>query len=188
MWIVVQLKINNIFPKSITSNMIEGMNHVYKQITDWKLVTLDRLILTFYHLQGYYINEVERGYCGRGTTSSYQNKEKRKPLSQSELADQLLNEHRVKLDDFTVAVQRKLNFMKLTLKQPKANCATLRKAFKSAAGIKMLGKKKPTEWDKENKKVSVVKKKTTKPCNGKKNITHSAQESTEEAEEAPPPK
>ncbi|CAF1067276.1 unnamed protein product [Didymodactylos carnosus] len=95
------------------------------------------------------VNQIKSLYLPNQNENDQQNNEKRKPLSQSELADQLLNEHRVKLDDFT------------------ANCATLKKAIKSAAGIKMLGKKKPTEWDRKNKKVSVVKKKTIKPCDGK---------------------
>ncbi|CAF0872887.1 unnamed protein product [Didymodactylos carnosus] len=152
---------------------------------------------------GFFINEVERDFCGRGLklknefiqlqkpsfllnlldcfspdeiinkikslskpeqneNDDQQNKKLRKPLSTSDLADQLLNERRVKLDDFTAAVQKKLSFSKLTLKQPKPHCSTIKRAIKSAAGIKMLGRKKPTSWDKENKKENPATKPTAR--------------------------
>ncbi|CAF1001435.1 unnamed protein product [Didymodactylos carnosus] len=65
-WTVKEKNIEHLFNDSITSNMIEGVNFVYKSVTEWKMITLDRAVIIFNYLQGYYINEVQRGYCGLG--------------------------------------------------------------------------------------------------------------------------
>ncbi|CAF1632022.1 unnamed protein product, partial [Didymodactylos carnosus] len=66
MWKVEQLGLRSLFKETITSNCVEGINYVYKELNDWKIVTIDRLVLSLNFLQGYYINEVLRGYCSVG--------------------------------------------------------------------------------------------------------------------------
>ena len=50
----------------ITTNQSEGFNTVLKQYQHWKEIPIDSLVLGLYHLQVYYNNEVQRGYCGLG--------------------------------------------------------------------------------------------------------------------------
>ena len=50
----------------ITTNQSEGFNTVLKHYQHWKEVPIDLLVLSLHHLQVYYYNEVQRGYCGFG--------------------------------------------------------------------------------------------------------------------------
>ena len=50
----------------VTTNQSEGFNTVLKQYQQWKEVPIDSLVHGLYHLQLYYHNEVQRGYCGLG--------------------------------------------------------------------------------------------------------------------------
>ncbi|CAF1217358.1 unnamed protein product, partial [Didymodactylos carnosus] len=65
-WVIDTLKIHDAFPKEVTSNAIEGMNNLFKQVTDWKSLSLDRLILKINDVQRSHIHETIRGCCGLG--------------------------------------------------------------------------------------------------------------------------
>ncbi|CAF1550204.1 unnamed protein product, partial [Didymodactylos carnosus] len=66
MWRVDELNLNNYFKRSITSNITEGMNRLYKDVVNWKLLSIDRLLLMLNKLQGFFVNETIRGYCSLG--------------------------------------------------------------------------------------------------------------------------
>ncbi|CAF1374091.1 unnamed protein product [Didymodactylos carnosus] len=66
MWTIYEIDVKDLFKRTVTSNSVEGVNFVFKQPTSWKSVTIDRLILILNFLQGYFINELQRGYCGIG--------------------------------------------------------------------------------------------------------------------------
>ena len=51
---------------SITNNQAEGLNHVLKSLHDWREVSVDCLMLSFYYLQGYYLSEICRGQNSLG--------------------------------------------------------------------------------------------------------------------------
>lgn len=51
----------------ITTNQSEGFNTVLKQLQHWKEVPVDAILLSLYHLQCFYYNEIQRGFCGLGT-------------------------------------------------------------------------------------------------------------------------
>ena len=53
----------------ITNNQSEGFNTVLKQLQHWKEVPVDAIILSLYHLQSFYFNEIQRGFSGLGTYS-----------------------------------------------------------------------------------------------------------------------
>ena len=42
------------------------MNRVIKDLQEWKEAPADVLLLSFFHLQAYYYNEIRRGMCGLG--------------------------------------------------------------------------------------------------------------------------
>ena len=46
----------------ITINVSEGLNTVYKRLTQWKELRLDSMVLCFHFLSCYYINEISRGF------------------------------------------------------------------------------------------------------------------------------
>ncbi|CAF0961093.1 unnamed protein product [Didymodactylos carnosus] len=62
MWRIKELELGFAFKCSITSNVIEGMNRLYKEATEWKELSLDRLLLVLNKLQGYFINKCQRTY------------------------------------------------------------------------------------------------------------------------------
>ena len=51
----------------VTTNQSESFNAVLKALQHWKEVPLDAIVLSFYYLQIYYHNEIQRGFCGIGT-------------------------------------------------------------------------------------------------------------------------
>ena len=51
----------------MTSNQSESFNAVLKRLHSWKQVPLDAIVLSLYHLQTFYLNEVERGFAGIGS-------------------------------------------------------------------------------------------------------------------------
>ena len=64
-WILEDLNIYD--PCSgVTNNIVESMHSLIKRLTDWKEKALDSIVLSFYHLQNYYVNELLRGFCGLG--------------------------------------------------------------------------------------------------------------------------
>ncbi|CAF0815481.1 unnamed protein product, partial [Didymodactylos carnosus] len=66
-WTVWDMECCHLFKDiSITSNAVEGINLVFKELTNWKTISVDRLLLLMNFLQGFYSNEVCRGFCGIG--------------------------------------------------------------------------------------------------------------------------
>lgn len=53
----------------ITTNQSEGFNAVLKHLQHWKEAPIDAIILSLYHLQNFYYNELQRGFSGLGTFS-----------------------------------------------------------------------------------------------------------------------
>jgi len=51
----------------VISNRSESFNAVLKDFEKWKEVPVDSAVLSFYYLQVYYYNEIQRGFCGIGT-------------------------------------------------------------------------------------------------------------------------
>ena len=51
----------------MTSNQSESFNAVLKDFEKWKEAPVDSAVLSFYYLQVYYYNEIQRGFCGIGT-------------------------------------------------------------------------------------------------------------------------
>ena len=51
----------------ITTNQAEGFNTILKHLQHWKEVPVDAIVLSLYHLQCFYYNEIQRGFCGLGT-------------------------------------------------------------------------------------------------------------------------
>ena len=50
----------------ITINISEGLNTVYKRLTEWKELRLDSMVLCFHFLSCYYIKEISRGFNDLG--------------------------------------------------------------------------------------------------------------------------
>ena len=48
----------------VTNNQSESFNAVLKRLVQWREVPSDVIILSLYHLQCYYNNEIERGFAG----------------------------------------------------------------------------------------------------------------------------
>ena len=53
----------------ITTNQSEGFNTVLKRLQLWREVPLDSIVLSLYHLQAFYYNEIQRGICQMGNYS-----------------------------------------------------------------------------------------------------------------------
>ena len=65
-WILEPLGIYSTF-SGVTSNQSESFNAVLKDFEKWKEALVDSAVLSFYYLQVYYYNEIQRGFCGIGT-------------------------------------------------------------------------------------------------------------------------
>ena len=65
-WILEPLGIYSAF-SGVTSNQSESFNAVLKDFEKWKEAPIDSAMLSFYYLQVYYYNEIQRGLCGIGT-------------------------------------------------------------------------------------------------------------------------
>ena len=50
----------------VTTNPVESLNAVFKRWLAWKELSLDALALMFYLVNGFYVNEVKRGFCRVG--------------------------------------------------------------------------------------------------------------------------
>lgn len=50
----------------VTNNPIESLNAVFKRWLAWKELALDSLTQMFFLVNGFYVNEVKRGFCGVG--------------------------------------------------------------------------------------------------------------------------
>jgi len=53
----------------ITTNQSEGFNTVLKNLQHWNEAPVDAIILSLYHLQSFYHNEIQRGFSGLGIYS-----------------------------------------------------------------------------------------------------------------------
>ena len=53
----------------ITTNQSEGFNTVLKYLQHWKEAPVDAIVLSLYHLQSFYYNEINRGFSGLGNFS-----------------------------------------------------------------------------------------------------------------------
>lgn len=63
------IRTHDLFSESsgVTTNSIESLNAVFKRWLAWKEISLDSLAQMFYLVNGFYVNEVKRGFCGIGT-------------------------------------------------------------------------------------------------------------------------
>jgi len=50
----------------VSNNQSESFNAVMKQLEAWKKVPVDSLVLSFYYLQCFFMNEISRGICNQG--------------------------------------------------------------------------------------------------------------------------
>ena len=48
----------------VTNNQSESFNATLKRIQRWREVPIDSIVLSLYHLQAYYYNEIMRGLAG----------------------------------------------------------------------------------------------------------------------------
>ena len=55
--------------KVITNNASESLNTVIESLQNWKEAPVDSVVLSFHHLQNYYLFEIKRGFCGIGNYS-----------------------------------------------------------------------------------------------------------------------
>lgn len=49
----------------ITNNQSESFNATLKRMQRWREVPIDTIILSLYHLQAFYYNEIMRGLAGK---------------------------------------------------------------------------------------------------------------------------
>jgi len=61
-WILEPLVKYSAF-SGVTLNQSESFNAVLKDFEKWKEVPIDSAALSFYYLQVYYYNEIQRGFC-----------------------------------------------------------------------------------------------------------------------------
>jgi hypothetical protein len=64
-WVLEQLNIYTPY-SGVTTNQSEGFNSVLKRLLQWKEAPVDSFVLSLYHLQVYYYNEIKRGLCQIG--------------------------------------------------------------------------------------------------------------------------
>ena len=53
----------------ITTNQSEGLNTVLKHLQHYKEAPIDVIVLSLYHLQSFYYNEIQRGFSALGSFS-----------------------------------------------------------------------------------------------------------------------
>ena len=49
----------------VTNKQSECFNATLKRLQGWREVPLDSIVLTLYHLQGFFHNEIQRGFIGK---------------------------------------------------------------------------------------------------------------------------
>ena len=64
-WVLEEQGIYSSF-SGVSNNQSESFNVVMKHLQEWKEVPVDSLVLTFYFLQCYFMNEISRGVCNQG--------------------------------------------------------------------------------------------------------------------------
>ena len=65
-WVLEEQGVYNPF-SGVVNNQSESFNVVLKHLQHWKEVPVDSLVLAFYYLQCYYMNETSRGVCNQGS-------------------------------------------------------------------------------------------------------------------------
>ena len=65
-WALEEVGLYNSY-SGITNNQSEGLNHVIKTLNEWREMSIDYLMLSWYYLQGYYLSEISRGQNELGT-------------------------------------------------------------------------------------------------------------------------
>ena len=69
-WVLQALNVYHPFT-GVTTNQSEGFNSALKRFQQWREVPLDSIVLTLYHLQAFFYNEIQRGLAGKITVLSY---------------------------------------------------------------------------------------------------------------------
>ena len=64
-WVLEKLRVYSPY-SGVTSNQSESFNVVLKRLQSWREVPVDAIVLSLFHLQAYYYNEVQRGFSGLG--------------------------------------------------------------------------------------------------------------------------
>ena len=64
-WVLEEQGVYSSF-SGVSNNQSESFNVVMKHLQEWKEVPVDSLVLTFYFLQCYFMNEISRGVCNQG--------------------------------------------------------------------------------------------------------------------------
>jgi len=65
-WILEPLGVYSAY-HGVTTNQSESFNAVLKALQHWKEAPVDTIVLSFFYLQIYYHNEIQRGFCGIGS-------------------------------------------------------------------------------------------------------------------------
>ena len=65
-WVLKEQGVYNPF-SGVVNNQSESFNVVLKHMQHWKEVPVDSLVLAFYYLQCYFMNETSRGVCNQGS-------------------------------------------------------------------------------------------------------------------------
>ena len=69
-WILERMKVYHPFT-GVTNNQSESFNATLKRLQRWREVPVDTIVLTLYHVQAYYFNEIQRGLAGKFTANRW---------------------------------------------------------------------------------------------------------------------
>lgn len=67
-WILEKMRIYHPFT-GVTNNQSESFNAILKRLQKWREVPLDVILLSLYHLQAFFHNEIQRGLAGKSFCS-----------------------------------------------------------------------------------------------------------------------
>jgi hypothetical protein len=62
-WVLEDLNVYHPY-SGVTNNQSESFNATLKRLQRWREVPIDTILLSLYHLQGYFYNEIQRGLAG----------------------------------------------------------------------------------------------------------------------------
>ncbi len=62
-WVLEELDIYQPYT-GVTTNQSESFNALLKRLQRWREVPIDTILLSLYHLQGFFYNEFQRGLAG----------------------------------------------------------------------------------------------------------------------------
>jgi hypothetical protein len=116
-WVLEPLNLYHPF-SGITNNQSESFNSVLKRLQRWKEVPPDSIVLTLYHLQAYYYNEIQRGFAGLGSYElSPQHNNAVRPLdelsyipcfSPTEVVEKIRREQNISKENLKVGTQEEV--------------------------------------------------------------------------------